>query len=100
MKTQTPYKSLILLQRWLLQHIKCKKSGWLSTLQNVQYNQTTETVVPDHVDNSSIRMRVYPNLHDRDDNRNDDIGSSISQQYELIGAKRDHKLKKQDEKTL
>ena len=52
------------------------------------------------MDNSSIRMRVYPNLHDRDDNRNDDIGSSISQQYELIGAKRDHKLKKQDEKTL
>lgn len=47
------------------------------TMQNAPHNQKTETVISDHVGDSSTAMRVYPNLRDRDKSRNGNIASSI-----------------------
>lgn len=47
------------------------------TMQNAPHNQKTETVISDHVGDSSTAMRVDPNLRDRDKSRNGNIASSI-----------------------
>ena len=59
----------------------------VSNMQNVPQNQATEKVVSDHVEGSLNTAIVKINPNNRDENRNDDIASSISQEYKISESK-------------